>query len=377
MNKTIKYLGLLAIAVLGIYLLIQNLTSTKPTEINKIKIGAVIPESGGKVAIFGKWMREGMELGIEDFDNDFPQYKGALKMYFEDSKFNVKDGLSAFERLRDVNNVDVFISTMSNISKPILVKMPTSKPILLQDVTYPNITEYGENVFRHFVSSETEAKLISQFIEVDLGVKSCALIYQNDETGLGAKDVFDKSLTNKGIKYESFAISQDDIMANKSVITKVLESNPECIILFAYSTPWITSMKTLKEIGYKNQILTNTAMYIDPWRKAIGNASENVVFTHPEIDTSNIKGKAFYDNYVSKHNEKPSLESAYGYDLINIIGNAYVLSEKNNTSFETELYQLKAFEGAFGRVLIPENRDIITQIYISRIKNGEMLKTNK
>lgn len=376
MSKKLKYIGFGIVLVFGIYFSFQNLTNKKNNEVKELKIGALIPKTGGKVSIFGKWMREGMELGNESFNNDNPKYAGALKLDYEDSEFDVKKGLSAFIRLRDINNVDVFISTMTNVSVPILEKMPTSKPILLQDVTFPNVTEYGKNVFRHFVSSETEAELLSQFIEVDLGIKSCALIYQNDETGQGAKNVFDKSLSNKGIIFDSYAISKDDIMANKSVINKVIESNPECIIIFAYSVPWITSMKTIKELGYNKTILTNTAMYIDPWRKAIGNASENVVFTHPEIDTTTYKGKVFYNKYFEKHNERPSLEAAYGYDLINIIGNAYILSEQNKTSFETELYKLKAFEGAFGRILIPEDRDIITQIHISRIKNGEMLKSN-
>lgn len=330
-----------------------------------VKIGAILPLSG-KVAVFGDWMKNGMNLALNEFNENYPDYKGKIEIIFEDSKFEAKTGITAMYKLKNSDNVDIFISTMSNISKPIIDANLTGNPILLQDVTYPKITEGRRNVFRHFISSDEEGKTLASEVRKAM-LDSCGFLYQNDETGAGAKIFFEQGLKDNNISYESYAIEASG--ENKSIIAKALAKSSNCITVFAYGSPWISTIKTLKELNYKGRIFTNTAMYIKPWRDAVSGATDNITFTHPKID----ENSNFSKKYKELFKEEAPIEAAYGYDLIKIITESFLKSVENKSRVVEEIYKINEFKGAFGITKIPENKDIKTTIYTSSFdKNGNL-----
>lgn len=102
-----------------------------------IKIGAILPLSG-PVAMFGDWARKGMEIALEDINLE----EVKIEVLFEDSKLDAKEGIIAYNKLVNIDNAGLIISAKSSVSVPLIpIVREDEKVLLLQDVTFPEITK--------------------------------------------------------------------------------------------------------------------------------------------------------------------------------------------------------------------------------------------
>lgn len=335
-----------------------------------IKVGAILPLTGN-VSIFGQWIKEGMELALTDIEKTDPELKGKITIIYEDSQNDAKTGVSSLNKLITVDDVSVVVSAMSKVTIPLIPIVEGKKiPLFMQDVTYPKITTKGIMLFRHFIQSNREASAIAKHAAAS-GIKSVGILYVNDEAGLGAKDSFDKSFADQEHKItiaESYEPSETDV---KSHISKIMSTQAEAIYLFGNGPSWAISLKQIKELGFKGAIFTNTAMYIPNFRKIAGNESiEGVTFTYPYMDNSLDSVKKFIILYKSRYGYHPSIESAYAWDIIHIIAKS--VKAKKNTTYD-KLLSVDNVDGAFGKISIPKDKDIKTNIGIGIIKNGQII----
>lgn len=335
-----------------------------------VKVGSILPLTGN-VGIFGQWIKEGMELAIEDIEKSDPELKGKIIIIYEDSQNDAKVGISSLNKLLTVDGVTVVVSAMSKVTIPMIPIVEGKKvPLFMQDVTYPNITTKGAMIFRHFIQSDREAVAIAKHAAAS-GIKSVGILYVNDEAGLGAKNAFDKAFSDQEHKItitESYEPSGTDV---KSQISKIIATQADAIYLFGNGPSWAISLKQIKEIGFGGVILTNAAMYIPNFRNIAGDESiEGVSFTYPYIDTSLASAKYFFNLYNHKYGYYPSMESAYAWDIIHIIAKAIKLH--GNSTYQ-KLLSVNSIDGAFGAINIPNDRDIKTRIGIGIIKNKQIV----
>ena len=197
-----------------------------------------------------------------------------------------------------------------------------------------------------------------------------AILYVNDEAGVGAKEAFKTEFARYGtvLIEESYEVTDTDI---RNQIVKIMDKNPEAIFLFGNGPSWANAIKEIKELGYEGMILTNTAMFIPNFREIAGaNAIEGVIFTYPFMDIDSPTSKAFVADYEERYGAFPPIEAAYGYDLILFIGLA--LEEKEGATLYDKLAAVREIEGAFGKVNIEEDGDFKTKVGIGIIENGEI-----
>lgn len=335
-----------------------------------IKIGAILPLTGN-VSIFGEWIKQGIEIGIEDSKRENPQLSNRIEILYEDSRNEPSAGISALNKLITAHGVDVIISAMSRVSIPLIpITEKKQIPLLLQDVTYPNITKQGKMIFRHFIQSDREAKILAEFGAEVLQLSKIAILHVNDEAGVGAKESFKASFEKFGqvIIEESYESREPDF---RTPIAKILSSRVEAVFLFGNGPSWANALRTLKEMGFEGTVLTNTAMYIPIFRNIAGIESiEGVYFTYPYIDTTTLSAKHFIYLYKTKHEAFPPIEAAYGYDLIRFI--VLSLEVKTGSTLFDKLSSIKELEGAFGKLHIDENREMLTNIAVAKIESGEI-----
>jgi len=100
------------IIISGIWYGVSRKTTT-PTIKEPIKIGAILPLSG-PVSIFGNWIKEGIDLALKDINTN------RIKVIYEDSKLDAKEGVSAFNKLVDVDGAKIIITAMSLVTVPLI-----------------------------------------------------------------------------------------------------------------------------------------------------------------------------------------------------------------------------------------------------------------
>ncbi len=363
MKRTWWLFGVVVVAIVFFALVF---TQRKTGESEAIKIGAILPLTG-KVSIFGQWIKDGIDLATEDV----LKKKGIkIEVYYEDSKFDAKTGVLAFNKLISTQHVPIVLSAMSRVSIPLIPLAEKHKVVLfLQDVTYPNVTERSSWVFRHFIQSDKEAEILAGYALDTLRLKTFSVLYINDEAGLGAARSFKQivELKNGKISVIEPYSSPEDI---QTALVKIISTGPQAIYIFGNGPLWAISLKKLKELGYTGVVLTNTAMYIPNFRDLAGKESiEGVYFTYPFIDTTYESAKYFHHLYREKYNNDPPIEAAYAWDIIHIIANA---SYKSGGNWCEKLMAVRKFSGAFGELEILANRDIYTKIAIGIIKSGKV-----
>ena len=364
MSKSTKIIiGIIIVIIIGG---IWYGATREPKEEGVIKIGAILPLSG-PVSIFGNWIREGLDLALEDINDS------RINIIYEDSKLDAKEGISAFNKLVDIDNAKIIISAMSSVSVP-LMPLTKDKGILLflQDVTYPDITVGNPLVIRHFIQSDREASILAEYALDELKIKKVGILYVNDEAGVGAKEAFKRIFEEKGgevLILESYGTKDTD---TKTQILKIKNKNVEGIYLFGNGSSWAQALKQIKELGFEGKILTNTAMFIKNFREIAGDAAEGVYFTYPYSDTSKESVERFVSLYKEKYGREPEIEAYYAWDILHILVRAL---EKNNwetENIEKAILDIKEFEGAFGKAIITENGDFLTPIGIGIIEDSQI-----
>lgn len=337
-------------------------TEDRIKNIKIVTIGAILPLTG-PVSEFGNWIKQGMKLASNEINKK--QKKLQIDIIYEDSKFDSKTGILAFNKLQKINHVDICYTAMSKVAIPIIKNNKNKMmPIILQDVTYPNITEFDRTVFRHFIQSDREAEIMSNFI-LEKNITKLSVIYVNDEAGIGAKNKIEETLKNIISNEVAFLSNSSDL---KSIVLKSMKNKPDGIYLYGNGPSWANILKKLKELNYTGTIFTNTAMYIPTFRKIAGNAIENIYFTYPKIG-DNERYLKFHKSYFKAYGENPQLEAIYAYDLV-----TYLFESINNSQNKSIIEALRGnnyFNSLFDNLVI-KNRDFITPISIGVMKNNKI-----
>jgi len=342
-------------------------TSEAPKTPEEIKIGAILPLTG-KVAVFGEWIKNGMEMALECARKE---KNGNMVVIYEDSRMDAKTGVLALNKLLTVDKVDIVVSAMSKVSIPLIpIVEKKQMPLILLDVTYPQITQKGKMLFRHFIQSDREASILAKHAITYLKIKRAGVLYVNDEAGLGAKEAFLRVFSKLGgeiSQVENFDFTATDM---KSQISKIMSAQVDAIYLFGNGPSWAVCLKQIRELGYSGKILTNTAMYIPNFRKLAGDSAiEGVYFTYPYMDLKYKSVQRFVERYHKRYGFYPPIESAYAWDIIHWIAKAQSLKGK---SIYEKLLSVKELSSAFGEIQIPEDRDIKTKVGIGVVKDGNI-----
>ena len=257
----------------------------KKAEEKVVKIGGLMPLSGDG-AKYGQSAKSGIDLAIEGINAKGGVKGHKIEVIYEDSQGLPTTGVSAFQKLITSNekpavigglfsSVTLAIAPIAN-REHVVVLSPTSSA--------PAITKAGDYIFRNCASDIFEGEIMARAAKETLGLTRIAIIYINNDYGVGIKNVFKKEFTVLGGKLvaeEAFPQGATDF---RTQITKVKQFNPEAVYIIGYRELG-SLLKQAKELGLNVQFLS-TVMFEDPEiLKIAGNA--------------NITGTIYAENYSS------------------------------------------------------------------------------
>jgi branched-chain amino acid transport system substrate-binding protein len=333
---------------------------------NMVKVGAILPLTG-PVAVFGDWHQKGMTMAMDEINSRPGARK--VQVIFEDSKADAKEGVTAFNKLVNVDKTAVVVTALSRVSLPLIPLAEQSQvPLFLTDVTYPKVTERSPWLVRYFLSSDVEARAIAAYAKDRLNINDMALLYVNDEAGSGGAEVLRTEFTGRGGRVtgeDTYELTDTD-MRNR--LDKLLSVKPQALWIYGLSKAVGIAVKQARESGYKGTILANQAMAFPEFRGVAGDAAEGVYFTTPDVFSLPINAD-FKRRYTERWKSEPGLEALYGYDIIRLIYSAASTTDDRN-AIRANLSAVKNFDGSFGKISVGENRDIPVPVAVGVIKNG-------
>jgi branched-chain amino acid transport system substrate-binding protein len=223
-----------------------------------IRIGFASAMSGPS-AITGEGVRWAGTMLQEEFNARGGVAGRKIEVYFADNEGTPGGAVSAVRRLADVDQVDVIIGQTH--SGACLGSLPIIKELGIPQVTEscsnPKIRELiGKNgnewAFR--VNPDDQMLATAFARSIAKGVKSVAIIAQNDDFGRGADAAYKAAFKTVGITVtgsEFFDRGQADY---RPLLTRVKRANPEGVLLVMLASDGSVFIRQFRELGLTQKI---------------------------------------------------------------------------------------------------------------------------
>ena len=369
MKKLGIILGIIIVVALAIGLIATH-TKKEPEE---IKIGAILPLTGD-AALYGESIKKGIDLAIEEI-NMAGGIKGKkVRIIYEDSKASPGEGVSALNKLISTDKVLAIIGdAVSSVTLAIAPIAEKNKIVILSPLSSaPAITNAGDFIFRNVPSDLFGGKVAAYFAVKQQGWQKLAILFINNDFGVGLQQVFSKEVMNLGGKIVASEAYEQGSTDFRTQLIKIKNANPDAIFLVGYrEVPQI--LIQAKELKLRGRFL-GTGLLEDPnVIKVAKDAAEGLFFTQLQYtpDSPDPIVKRFVDSFEKKYNSKPDIIAAYGYDSMAVLAFAMEKSNLTSISIKKELYKVKNFKGVTGEISFDENGDVIQPMGVKVIKNGK------
>lgn len=285
------------------------------TDKEVIKIGAILPLTG-KLSVMGEVEKNAMTLAAEDINKD----KKIIEIVFEDGKGTPKDAVTAAQKLIDIDNVDVIITSTTGASLAVEPITTGKKKNLIAFCMDPDISLKSPYVMRYYIGVNDEAQAINKYFQNDTKAKKVGILYAK-------VPALEKVINDTYIPYlkdlkveipfvESYEIGEKDF---KTAVAKLKNSNIDHLIILGYGFEYPNIFTELQQ----SQLLDKIKI-LGGWGFLYTQVNqellEGVLVSGPDyvFKKKEIAGE-FYQAYFNRYKTYPNFDAAFSYNLINSI----------------------------------------------------------
>lgn len=336
-----------------------------------IKIGVILPLTG-ELGNFGKTVLNGVQLALDDFKRTNPKIK--IDLYTEDSQAKPAVAVSALQKLRDVDKVNIVIGDLTSSATLAMAPVADKSHMLLMSPTASNpaLSKAGPYFFRVWTSDSFDGKVAADYIRREMKVSKVGVLYINNDYGVGLKDVFSKTFSSLGgqvLFNEGYAEQQTDF---RSVLIKMKELNLDGLYIPGHPQGIGRILKQSKELGIEVPIFSCVAAEDHEFLKIAGNAAANLLFTAPAFDIASDRKniKSFVETYRKRFSEMPDTHAVHGYDSMATILSGIAKGNITPDTIGSYLHRLKNYSGLSGNFHFDANGDVVTAVAVKRYDNN-------
>lgn len=338
-------------------IILLQLIACRPKE---VPIGAVLPESG-EAALYGQAIREGIQVA-EDYVAAGQEFPYKFKVLYKDTQSIPENGVKMMkEAIKEGAVVIIGGVTSSEAFKMVEVADKRSRVLISPSASHAKLSRLSPHFFRTYPSDKQEVIQMAKFSTEIIGATKVAILYQNNDFGVGNAETYTQELKNRGIlntwKIELPA-NTDDF---SSAISEVLRDKPDAVYIAAYSDMTIKALKALKNAGCKGKILTTSAINAPGAFARAGKAAEDIYFCKPPFDLEDKENALlveFARRYEERFGKPPDVFSAYGFDTFLVVATAI----KTNGTYPEDVYKglkgLQGFKGVTGSIIFNSYGDV-------------------
>lgn len=348
--------------------------SDKPVS-DDYKIGAILPLTGTG-AEDGEFQKHGIELAVENINSTGGIKGKRLSIIFEDSKNQAKEGITALNTLVSRDKVPVVLSTMSGVSMPLAAYVGNKVPVVLfvTVASTPNITRHGTNVFRAFVTSDVESRAIAEFMH-GKGYKNMAVLYVNDDYGLGGKEEFKKRFTELGGTIALEEPYEKGSTDQRSLVAKVAASAAQATFVIGYDKSFALLVQQLGQTPKKMQLVTTSTLSVPSWKAIAGPSAEGAYLANSlfKSNPNDPMTKEFDAAYQKAFGKPSNYLSASSYTSMMMLARAIEAEGYSKEAIEKGLTHIAKMPTLMGEISISAQREAAFPVTMARLENGKVV----
>jgi branched-chain amino acid transport system substrate-binding protein len=319
---------------------VQGITKTE------ILIGT-IQDLSGPIAAFGKQSRGGMQLRVDEINEQGGIAGRKLKLLVEDAGYDPKRSVLAAQKL--VNQDKIFLmaghigTAHNNAAMPVQFEKNVINflPITAAREMYE---PFHKLKYSFAATYFDQVRTVLPKMVKDKGAKKVCTLYQDDEFGLevmrGAEAAL-KTLNMELTEKTSYKRGATDF---SSQVARMKAGGCEVVVLGTIIRETIGAIGESRKTGFNPTFLGTSASYTDLIHKLGGKPMDGLYSTmtaqHPYLDEASQPLRFWANKYKTKFNEDPTVFSVYGYLIIDTFARA---AAKAGSNLNTETF-IKAMD---------------------------------
>jgi branched-chain amino acid transport system substrate-binding protein len=333
-----------------------------------IKVGVVLPLTS-VAADYGQAVKKGIDLAVEKSLKD---YQIGLEMVYEDSQADPKLAVSAIQKLITIDHVKYVIGFSSGEMLAMCPVAEANKVILISPASSPELTtKCGDYTFRNIPSDIYQGKALADKV-MTKGYQKVAILYINNDYGVGLKEEFVKNFRGTITDIESHKPSDADF---RTQLTKIKAGQPEAVVLISHMAEGSIILRQMLQFGINQPIFASETLK-DPSLFKLGAETLKNLYVN---FISQYQGQAFLDfrdGYQKKYGQEFGAYSDYEYD------NALTLAKAMSSCrggddvkcVKDKMYGTNII-GATGLINFDSNGDRVNKDYVLyKIEDGKFVE---
>jgi len=341
--------------------------TSKSIQESAYKIGVSLPLTGNG-SYFAEELKKGLDLAFDRMSGNSEET--TIEVIYEDNRLNPKDAVGISKIFLEVDDVDLIICGYTPIIQATIKLVNDHEiPMLVTCTSAEAIATDYDWVFRDFAIESETMPLMASYAYSGLNLSKGSWLVVNDDMGRDAVAHFSTQFTKLGgemISGQLFEISEMDL---RNKISKVLDSDPEFIIVIGRGSAMINACRQIRERSMNLPIIGNNTMDNNNFWKALGTAGNNFWFPRPYTDYNSSGYIQANEQLKTKFGHEMNWLNLYGISIANYLAQGLTESSGDKEKVKAYLQNLK-IQSIRGLLVMNKNGDVNTPHVVYRRKDG-------
>jgi ABC-type branched-subunit amino acid transport system substrate-binding protein len=287
----------------------------------------LVPKTGA-LAEWGEAMERGARLALEE-----GQLK--LRLLVEDSQFDPKTALLAFEKTNSTEKLSGLIVFGSGVSLAVAPVAERERLLTIAIATSDKIQINRQYVFRHMISAKTATEVILPEI-AKRSLSRLAAVATTQDGMLAFQEDFTNCFPGQIVFKEDVPPQERDL---KGLALRVASAKPEGVYITLLPPQASLFAIELRRLGFKGSLFAATQIQNNSEIKAAGEAFEGLLF----VKDGGLETAEFEKRFLSKYGVPPDNFAGNAFDSVILLDRA-LQSEDPALSMR----KTRGFRGALG-----------------------------
>ncbi|MDI9233731.1 ABC transporter substrate-binding protein [Limnohabitans lacus] len=313
---------------------------------NEIVIGS-IQDLSGPLAGFGKQVRLGMMLRVDEVNEQGGINGRKVKLLIEDSGYDPRRAVLAAQKLVNQDKIFAMVAHIGTAQNMAAMPVQFQKNV----VNFFPVTAAREMYEPfHKLKYSFAATYFDQMRQAvpalvkEKGAKQICTMYQDDEFGLEVFRGAEAGLKEAGLQFAEVTTYKRGATDFASQMQKLASAKCDFVVMGTIIRETIGGIATARRLGFNPTFVGSSAAYTDLIHKLGGPAMNGFYATmtsqHPYLDEASQPIRFWANKYKTMFNEDPTVFSAYGYGAVDSYLRAV---EKAGANLTTETF-IKAMD---------------------------------
>ena len=305
---------------------------------SEILVGT-IQDLSGPLAGYGKQARAGMQLRVEEINEQGGIHGRKIVLKVEDSAYDPKKAVLAAQKL--VNQDKIFamvghIGTAQNLAampvqfeKNVINFFPVTAAREMYD-------PFNRLKYSFAATYYDQMRLATPKLAKEKNAKKVCTMYQDDEFGLEVMRGAEDGLKEIGMTLAEKTSYKRGATDFSSQVARLKSSGCDMVVLGTIIRETIGAIGESRKTGFNPVFLGSSAAYTDLIHKLGGKAMDGLYATmtvqNPYTDEPSQPIRFWANKYKTKFNEDPTVFSVYGYTLVDAFLRASQKAGQNLTT---------------------------------------------